>query len=102
MGSYRYARVRPMSEHVCLESTDSEMLERILAEVKKLIPSCSVRDKRELPSGELYFYVIYNLRGKGWSVATWIVKQLCLQGWEPFAIRETDYELVHIHFRYKG
>jgi len=70
MGSYRYTSVGRTNEYVRLESTDSEMLERILAEAKKFVPSCSVGEKRELPSGELCYYYLIHLRGQDLSVGT--------------------------------
>jgi hypothetical protein len=73
------------SHWVSLESTDSQVLDGILAEVRKFFPFCRGQ-VAELPSGEWYNLDIHRLRGKGLAVYWWVVKQLCLQGWEPFAV----------------
>lgn len=82
-----YTRVNWTEAGVFLSSTDSHVMDWVLDEVKKWLPTMTLfRDWRgELPSGETYTYTMQKLQGRDRDVAWWIVKQLCLQGWEPFA-----------------
>jgi len=61
------------------------VLNWIFAEVQKFYPYSQIKRRSELSSGEIYGVVIGKLDYE-WSVHWWIVKQLCLQGWEPFAV----------------
>jgi len=91
MGSSGLARIYFSDSHgVAVECTDSEAIESVLDELKKLVPSCRVR-KAETISGETYHWGISKLRDQDWAVAFWIIKQLCLQGWEPFSTSDNSY-----------
>lgn len=104
MKSYRYAHLKfSYFKGVYLYSTDSQVLDWTLAELKKVITnfrvSESVRDT--LPSGEKCCFHIDELRDRDYEVGWWILKQLCLQGWEPFAVHEgTTY--FNYHLRLEG
>jgi hypothetical protein len=93
MKSYKYAELDFGAYGVHLRSTDSQVLDWILAELKKVITDFRVLADRDLiipsnlPSGEKYLLCIDKLRDKDKQVGWWILKQLCLQGWEPFAAR---------------
>ena len=84
MGSSGFAQIYWCSSGVTLYCTDSEVFESVLEELKKLIPSCRVHSKTELISGEIYHCEIDKLKGQDKKVGVWVMKQLCLQGWEPF------------------
>ena len=83
MGSSGFAQIEWCGSGVTLYCTDSEVFESVLEELKRLVPSCRVQ-KNELISGEIYWCWISKLRGQDMGVGFWIMKQLCLQGWEPF------------------
>ena len=93
MKSYKYVLLHFSDWGVLLHSTDSQVLDWILAELKKVITnfrmSAGPKDPK-LPSGETYYLHIDKLQGKDRQVGWWILKQLCLQGWEPFAVTDVD------------
>ena len=90
MKSYRYAELYITLEHgVNLCSTDSQVLDWILAELKKVKTGFRASVDK-LPSGEEYSLRIDRLGSKDLEVGWWILKQLCLQGWEPFAVTDVD------------
>ena len=61
MKSYRYAQLSFGSSSVSLGSTDSQMLDLVLAELKKAITNLRVSTS-ELPSGEAYYLYIDKLQ----------------------------------------
>jgi len=102
MKSYKYLRICTGGGYtggIQLVSTDSQVLDWIFAEVRKFFPGCAVRNKKELPSGETFACNIHRLKDRDWEVCWWIIKQLCLQGWEPFAFHcEPAYDATY-HLR---
>jgi hypothetical protein len=104
MGSYALASVSASNEGVRLWSTDWGTLDRITDELKKFIPRYSIKEERNLLSGEIYFYWIANLQNRDYEVGAWIVKQLCLQGWEPFAAESFAGQphFVYLKLKYGG
>jgi hypothetical protein len=68
-------------------STDAQVIELAVRESGNLISSCKA-NTIELPSGEKYACEITKLKGhaydRAYEVGWWIIKQLCLSGWEPF------------------
>jgi hypothetical protein len=102
MKAYKYlsisTRVRGYSVAIWLESTDSQVLNWILAEVRKFYPSSWMKQRDKLPSGEVYSVEISKLKDDDCAVHWWIVKQLCLQGWEPFAAPDVHDGYIH-HLR---
>ncbi len=66
-----------------LESTDPEVVNWFLTEVKKLAPRCKI-EVCKFPSGEPCFVRVEKLPVPG-TVAIWLIKQLGLKGWEPFS-----------------
>jgi hypothetical protein len=95
MKGNRYTRVGWTEAGVFLSSTDPDVLDWVFDDVQKFIPTATLfRDWRGvLPSGETYSYTIQKLKGTDRDVAWWIVKQLCLQGWEPFAVEGSTIHL---------
>jgi len=86
MGSYALARVSGSIEGVYLWSTDGATLDWITSELNRYIPSYTVKEVYNLPSGRTYEYWIANLQCRHDDVVALIIKLLCLRGWEPFAI----------------
>jgi len=103
MGSYKYVRVCPAEPYVTLFSTDPQLVEWILVELKKIIPSYGFVRKTKDLSGQTYECALKHLQGKDPEVWMWIIQQLCLKGWEPFAVSEkvvSDHSsCTYIHFR---
>ena len=106
MKSYKYAQLDFGAYGVYLRSTDSQVLDWILAELKKVITDFQVSAgpnliiPSNLPSGEKYLLHIVKLRDKDNQVGWWILKQLCLQGWEPFVVNYAESSRAFIyHFR---
>jgi hypothetical protein len=91
MKSYRYAHLQYSTSGVSLSSTDPQVLDWILAELKKVIPDYRVAGKSE--DGFSIDKLQYGDHEAGW----WILKQLCLQGWKPFAVHEDTFH--NYHFR---
>ncbi len=93
-----YTRVYWTESGVFLSSTDSQVMDSVFEEVKGFIPGATLFKnwRGVLPTGETYTYTMQKLQGRDGDVAWWIVKQLCLQGWEPFAVEGNA-----IHLRVK-
>ena len=88
MNTSGYAKIDYRGSGVRVYYTDEKVIEWILQERKKYIPSYrTVGDNRQLISGEVYEFWIDKLQSKDEIVAFWILKQLVLRGWEPFQIR---------------
>ena len=102
MKSYKYLNVSYDTElfakWVILGSTDSQVLDWISAEAQKLYPSSQVR-KDKLPSGEVYGVFISEIGYDAIVLYWWILKQLCLKGWEPFAVEERSSNVSIHHLR---
>jgi hypothetical protein len=57
--------------------------------VKKFIPTCRTEIHRLYQaslSGESCSLRLHNLENKDYSIGKWITQQLCLKGWQPFAV----------------
>ena len=87
MKSYKYTQLE-FGDYgsIHLYSTDSQLLDWILTELKKVITNFRVSGDLKLPSGEKYYLCIAKLQDKGFQAGWWILRQLCLQRWEPFAV----------------
>jgi len=89
MTNYGYACVFWTQGGVTLYCTDPQMLESIFTELKKLVPSCKrAAEAFKLASGEVLGYSVHRLQGQDNLIFLWVVKQLCLQGWEPFEAKD--------------
>ena len=93
--AYTYVSGSGGTERFYLESTLPDVLDWVLAELKKLEPRCRIAESSRLPSGELCAVWVTKLNGLG--VAIWVIKELCLKGWEPFA---SDAGSVGLRLRY--
>ena len=80
-------------------STDTEMLERLLVELKKFILSYRVAWTGEFLTGGIRDFAINHLKGKDAEVAFRIIKQLCSEGWEPFTHSSFGNEHVSMELR---
>ncbi len=103
-----YAKIESSSSGVDILCTDVNIIEWLLEELKKYIPSDQLLGARGRPliSGEIYEIGIRKLQGKDDIVAFWALKQFVLQGWEPFETRgdfpsRSIYE-ASIHLRFTG
>jgi uncharacterized ubiquitin-like protein YukD len=103
-----YTEVSWSSSGIVLLSTHPQVIDWVLLELKRLIPSYQIRFENRLFSGERYFCQLERLEKKDEQVWWWIVRQLTLQGWEPFEIFRkdwTDFERQApntIYLRFKG
>jgi hypothetical protein len=93
-----YTRVSWTESGVFLSSTDAHVMDWVLDDVKNFLPTATLFKnwRGVLPSGETYTYTIQKLQGRDGDVAWWVVKQLCRQGWEPFAVEGNT---IHLRFR---
>lgn len=99
MGSSGFAQISWGEGYVDLSCTDSEVLESVLEELEKLVPSYRV-EKTESFSGEIYWCRIDKIRHQEvWDVGFWVMKQLCLQGWEPFVSTGSSGLLISVSLR---
>jgi len=98
MKIYKYARVRP-HQYVELYSTDPQVVETILGELKTIIGTYGFMRKTEDFSGRVFDCCLHHLHGKDYEVGMWIVQQLCERGWEPFAASDTEDNYEYIHLR---
>jgi hypothetical protein len=71
------------SRAIRLESTDRDTVEQMVAELVKLVPSSRVRPGEPLPSGQAYSMRVERLGGRAADIAWWVLRWLCLDGWEP-------------------
>jgi hypothetical protein len=63
--------------------TDPSEIDTMLSQLKPLFPKLYLAEKNNLPSGEMYFCKIKGLSYRDLDVSWWLIKQLCLRGWEP-------------------
>jgi hypothetical protein len=54
--------------------------------VKKVIPACRTEIRQTSSFVGSCSLRLHNLEGKDYSIGKWITQQLCLKGWEPFAV----------------
>ena len=97
MSTWRYTRLTWVRDGGnSLYPIDSETQDWISANLKKFFPSLKIVRKSDF-SGEAYLYQIENIKDKGPDIHYWILKQLCVKGWEPFQISdETNVLRVHL------
>ena len=80
MKSYDYLRLHTSSSGVFIRCTNRKTVEWIANEVRKLAPSCQMEQSK---SGT---YKLSHLQSRDLEIGDWITQQLCIQGWEPFAV----------------
>lgn len=101
MKSYQYAELSFNDSGISVSSTDQQVLDALLTELRTVVKNFRMKQKRELPSGGIYDIFIDKLSAENYDVGWWILKQLCQRGWEPFAISsagEYNSYVTH-HFR---
>jgi hypothetical protein len=101
MRKYGYAVVSYSTYRVNLMATVSQVLDWVLDELKKFGPSQEIEYKIEsklaLSPDETYQVEIACSKAEdGVLIGWWVIKQLCLQGWEPFEVEGSA-----IHFRFE-
>jgi hypothetical protein len=87
MASYKCLKLWTSGSAVNIESTDSEAVEQLLAELRKSM-HFEVKELDKHSFGGVAQVHVYALSNKDYAVYWWMVKQLCLQGWEPFVEEE--------------
>jgi len=100
-----YAKIDWGGSGVQIYCTDEKIIERILEELKKFIPSYQlIGTDRQLISGEIYKAWIQKLQDKDEIIAFWVLKQFTSQGWEPFETHGGFPNASHstIHLRFVG
>lgn len=108
MGRFEYLRVWPHSTnssttYLTIISTDSYVVDYMVALISKFVKQLSVISKKDFED-ERYIYTLRQLDGKDREILDWIVKWLCHQGWEPFAVHplQGDWKELVYHFKIGG
>ena len=70
---------------VIMISTDSLTMEKVLNDLKGIMPKYRFAIQQALPTGETLWYYIKNLGGKDREICWWIIREFCRQGWEPLS-----------------
>jgi len=107
MEQYKFAKVVSSDTGIRLYCTDETNLDSLITQLKQLFPNMRLEETHKLPSGEIYAYLLKGLDYD--DVRWWLIKYLCLQGWEPFdvaSVVNTGFAgetktLLHYHFRYR-
>ena len=85
MKRYKYIEIYASSLGIRLLRAELELVEQMATMLRKHIPSCAVKplydDVDQKPLG----YALHKLGNKDYMVVHWLLRQLCCQGWEPFA-----------------
>ena len=91
MARYGYTRIAWDSSYrkwILLNSTDLQIVDWFLNEVKKRVPACKYTAQKLSP-GKPYSVTIEKLKpsaeGDAQAIAYWATGQLGQEGWEPFA-----------------
>ncbi|MCL5123174.1 MAG: hypothetical protein M1511_01465 [Deltaproteobacteria bacterium] len=98
MDQYDYAQVKTyLRGGVYFWCTDTKQINKLMAQIKEIIPSAYFDLKSKLPIGEAYSFEIKGLGGKDWDVKWWIIKLMCQDSWEPIGVEavpgRTDYDI---------
>jgi hypothetical protein len=78
MKKYKYVKVK----FTTVWSTDPSIVNWIYDEIKKIIPTCAVREERYDLTGEKIGFELHKLQNKDNQVADWILRLLCENGFE--------------------
>lgn len=66
-------------------STNSDVIDWITEQIKNLVPKVKVENRPNLsPFMKGCGRKFSKLKNNDYSVAWWIIQQLCLEGWEPY------------------
>ena len=90
MDGYQVAEVGERQGAVWLSCTHAEEAKEILAELKQRFPQWRVRPRKEYTSesGDEAGWFIDKCEGRHRYALWWLIRQLCLRGWEPFAVAQ--------------
>lgn len=80
MRSFKYLRLHFSGFGIFVRCTDQTATEGIVNEVRKIMPSCETGT-----NSKLGLTWLKRLQNRDMEIGNWVVRQLCLQGWEPFA-----------------
>jgi hypothetical protein len=88
MDIYQVAEVGERQGVVSISCTHRQEPQEILAELRRLFPDYRVRSDQEhtSDSGDETGWLIDKCGGRHRYALWWLVRQLCLRGWEPFAV----------------
>jgi len=67
-----------------IQSTEPELLTELTKQVQEKLPKCHPERLLNV-FGEDYVLNLKKLSNKDQEVGLWIIRELCHQGWEPFA-----------------
>lgn len=106
MNRQAYMEVRGHQDAVALMSTDAEAVRSAVAalNITDLVDDLTeMRVHSESRRSICSEFWIEAYQGNGMSIWLWIVKQLCLHGWEPFQVDVVEAQAGHktrtIHLR---
>lgn len=89
MKKYKLLKLYATTSGIYIESGDSQTINLLLRELKKMISLFQIEWKEGLEKDQVRGCFIYMLRGKNEQVEAWLVDKLCEYGWEPYAVYET-------------
>ena len=104
MERYDYAKVLQTSDHeLQITCTASEEITSMITQLKQFYPSILVDDANgTLPSGEEYDWLIKKLSFDINNATWWVIKQLCLHGWEPLGFVQPEHTTeTRRHYQFK-
>ena len=86
MARYGYTEVACYEKNVWLCSTDSQVVNWFVAEVKTFDRRCNISEVRKFSSDEPYYARAHGSWSEaGYEIRAWVVRHLGQNGWEPFA-----------------
>ena len=108
MARYAYTHIEwdeDFGGYIMLESTDPQVIDMFHIQVKQLVPNCQLAAWIPWPGGDCQ--PTGDPTGEAWwaradkvwkgdrvhaeALGFWIVKQLCLEGWEPFNVSRRSF-----------
>ena len=90
MAKYQFVRVWLTMGRIY--STDPQLSDWILGEIRKIMPSCTTRHEEYDLHGDLIGFGLHKLEGKDGQVLHQVLRMLLNIGFEPFS---TSSEVVH-------
>ena len=102
MKSYKYLYLTIQNSIVRATSTDPEVLQWLVAETQKLIPTVDTRNEETNLVGKWCRIELHKLQRKDREVGWWLFQRLCETGWEPFQYHAVDDNILlclSVHLR---
>jgi hypothetical protein len=82
MAKFEYLEFESRDHDIKAVSTDTDSLNWIAEEAKRLIPDCRIETGEF--QGQKWRIYITHLQGKQHAIFWWIMRELGSRGWEPF------------------